>query len=82
MSGTRPTRSPRRISNLPGPNDKAGQQDPAPFQANPPSPQPWADPPEEDPAAEIKNSETLQENPFFTQGLGEIAIFEKTPAIN
>ena len=31
---------------------------------------------------EIKISETLQENPFFTQGLGEIAIFEKTPAIN
>jgi hypothetical protein len=38
--------------------------------------------PEENPATEIENSRTLQENPFFTQGLGEIAIFEKTPAIN
>ena len=31
---------------------------------------------------EIKISETLQENPFFTQGLGKIAIIEKAPAIN
>jgi hypothetical protein len=44
--------------------------------------QPSADPPEENPATELKNPENLQEISVFTQASGQVAINERPSAIN